>query len=149
MSVYNDSFVSFLNFQTYVAALLRSGNAEVINLARNFLDQTPTEVDTDERGNLKITRRNSTAYSTSFALYLYLIPYEESLGMVLDVAELYFDSASNYSDSDMELAKVCLNLMQNSKEPSIVLMFDLIDAVKVLNRDFNLHILPQSGNRTK
>ena len=132
-------------FQIYVKALLRSGIAEVINLARNFLDQTPTEVDTDEKGNLKITRRSSTAYSTAYALYLYLIPYEESLGMVLDVAELYFDSASNYSDPDMELAKVCLNLMQNSKEPSIVLMFDLIDAVKVLNKDFNLHILPQSG----
>ncbi|CAG7816117.1 unnamed protein product [Allacma fusca] len=137
------------SIKTYVSALLRSGYSDIINLARNFLDQTPTEVETDERGELKITRTNSTAYSTSYALYLYLIPYEESLGMVLEAAELYFDSASNYSDPDMELSKVCLNLMQNSKEPSITYMFDLIDAVKVLNKDFNLHILPQSVRRSQ
>jgi hypothetical protein len=64
----------------------------------------------------------------------------------MNTAQMYFDSASNYADTDIELCKVCMNLMQNLKEPSIALMFDLIDAVKIINKDFQLNILPQSGN---
>lgn len=90
-------------------------------------------------------RRVSSAYSTSFALYLYQIPYEKSLQMILDAAQTYYDSASSYSDPDIDLAKVCLNLMQDLKEPRIAQMFDLIDAVKLLNKDFRLEILPLTG----
>lgn len=65
--------------------------------------------------------------------------------MILDAAQTYYDSASSYSDPDIDLAKVCLNLMQDLKEPRIAQMFDLIDAVKLLNKDFRLEILPLTG----
>lgn len=144
------NFLFFLSVQLYVEALLRSGSAEVISLARDFIDHQPPEVpdDDNESSPNKFTtliRRVSSAYSTAFALYLYLIPYSKSLEMVMAAASHYFDSASNYADPDIELCKSCLNLMQNSKDPQISEIFDLVDAVKLINKDFKLNILPQNG----
>ncbi|XP_021958481.1 neuroblastoma-amplified sequence [Folsomia candida] len=139
-------------FELYVEALLRSGSAEIISLARDFIDhQTPDITENDEdisnttSNNFKtLIRRVSSAYSTAFALYLYLIPYPKSLNMVMAAAYHYFDSASNYADPDIELCKVCLNLMQNPKDPEVSQIYDLIDAVKIVNKDFRLNILPQN-----
>jgi len=130
-----------------VSDLLKSGSADIINLARDFLDKSSTEKpeetgDKDKSRLTSLIRRVSSVYSTSFALYLYQIPYDKSLQMVLDAAQSYYDSASSYSDPDIDLAKNCLNLMQDLKEHSIAQMFDLIDAVKILNKDFRMEILP-------
>jgi len=124
---------------------LKSGSADIINLARDFLDKSVAQKSDDPADESKLRsllRRVSSVYSTSFALYLYQIPYEKGLQMVLDAAQTYYDSASSYSDPDIDLAKVCLNLMQDLKEPKIAQMFDLIDAVKLLNKDFRMEILP-------
>jgi hypothetical protein len=134
--------------------MLQSGTSSVISMARDFIDRSPSE---DENNKIQqqgkssskdfqsIIRRTSSAYSTTFGLYLYLLSYEKSLEMIMDTAQHYYDSASNYLDADIELCKVCLNLLQNPKETKIAQMFDLIDAVKIINKEFNLNILPQTG----
>lgn len=131
--------------------MLKSGSTEVINLARDFLDKSIEERPEDTKNTSRLSslmRRVSSVYSTSFALYLYQLPYDKSLEMILEAALSYFDSASSYSDPDIDLAKVCLNLMQDLKESKITQMFDLIDAVKILNKDFRMEILPLTGNQT-
>ncbi|ODN02446.1 Neuroblastoma-amplified sequence [Orchesella cincta] len=133
----------------YVADLLKSGSAEVINLARDFFDKTVEKPVSDDNSFSRLIRRVSSAYSTSFALYLYQIPYAKGLQMVLDAAQNYFDSSTSYSDPDIDLAKNCLNVMQDLKEPQIAQMFDLIDAVKILNKDFHLEILPLTVRLTR
>ncbi|CAL8069233.1 unnamed protein product [Orchesella dallaii] len=138
-----------LCFEIYVADLLKSGSADIINLARDFFDKTSEKQVSDDGSFSRLIRRVSSAYSTSFALYLYQIPYAKGLQMILDAAQNYFDSASSYSDPDIDLAKVCLNLMQDLKEPEIAQMFDLIDAVKILNKDFRLEILPLTVRLTR
>jgi len=120
-----------------VSALLKTGSCDVISLSKDFLEDHPVPEAS--------ARRTSSAYSTSFALYLYIIPYNRSLEMVLEAAQMYFDSSSNYLDPDIELSKTCLNLLQNSKESSVLCMFDLMDAIKLLHKDFQLNILPYSG----
>ena len=65
--------------------------------------------------------------------------------MILEAAQMYFDSSSNYLDPDIELSKTILNLLQNSNEPTVSYMFDLMDAVKLLNKDFQLNVLPYTG----
>jgi len=130
-----------------VTALLRSGSTDVINLARDFIDRTlPEKSESISENPIRgLVRRVSSAYSSSFSLYLYLIPYERSLEMILESATHYFDSASNFSDPDIELCRSCLNLVPNIKEPAVAQMFDLIDAVKIINRVFLLNVLPQTG----
>jgi len=64
--------------------------------------------------------------------------------MVIRAAQHYFDSAIHYSDPDIELCKVCLKLMQASKEVEICQMFDMIDAIKIINKEFQLSVLPQN-----
>jgi len=141
-----------------VNSLLKSGSADVINLAREFLERSKPEEGTEQGlvpntrtgGLTEFVRRVAdtvSVYSTSYALYLHVIPYEKSLEMVLHSAQLYFDSANDFADSDMKLARVVLNLIDNLKEPSVVYMFDLIDAIKIMNKDFELNILPQSGKK--
>jgi hypothetical protein len=120
-----------------VRSLLRTGSPDIISLAKDFLEKSP--------GGGSDAERTSSAYSPSFALYLYLIPYEKGLEMVLEAAQMYFDSSSNYADPDIELSKACLSLLQNTKNPTVAYIFDLIDAVKLLNKDFQLNILPYAG----
>lgn len=136
-----------LLFQMYVEAVLRSGAVEVISLAHDFIDHRQVDEYSSSGPEIfkKWMRRVSSAYSTTYQQYLYLTPYSQSLEMVLQTALHYFDSASNYMDPDMDLCKACLNLMQNPKEPEISKIYDLIDAVKIINKDFNLNVLPQNG----
>jgi len=122
---------------------LGSGLPEIINLSRDFIGEQLLSADGSGKGP-SMRRGSSSAYSNEYGLYLYLIPYSKSLEMVLRAAQHYFDSAINYSDPDIELCKVCLKLMQTTKELEICQMFDLIDAIKIINKEFQLSVLPQN-----
>lgn len=64
--------------------------------------------------------------------------------LVLDAAKEYFNSSADLSDKVMDLARECLNLVED-QSPALQEEFDLIAALALLD-DFGISILPLQGN---
>lgn len=63
--------------------------------------------------------------------------------LVLDAAKEYFNSSADLSDKVMDLARECLNLIED-RSPALQEEFDLIAALALLD-DFGISILPLQG----
>jgi len=63
--------------------------------------------------------------------------------LVLDAAKEYFNSSADLSDKVMDLARDCLNLIED-RSPALQEEFDLIAALALLD-DFGISILPLQG----
>ena len=64
--------------------------------------------------------------------------------LVLDAAKEYFNSSADLSDKVMDLARECLNLIED-RAPALQEEFNLIAALALLD-DFGISILPLQGN---
>jgi len=56
----------------------------------------------------------------------------------------HFQTFCIRNEIQVELCKVCLKLMQTFKESEVCQMFDMIDAIKIINKEFQLSVLPQN-----
>lgn len=65
--------------------------------------------------------------------------------LVLDAAKEYFNSSADLSDKVMDLARECLNVIED-RSPALQEEFDLIAALALLD-DFGISILPLQGIR--
>ena len=63
--------------------------------------------------------------------------------LVLDAAKEYFNSSADLSDKVMDLARECLNLIED-RSPVLQEEFNLIAALALLD-DFGISILPLQG----
>ncbi|XP_015111242.1 neuroblastoma-amplified sequence [Diachasma alloeum] len=68
------------------------------------------------------------------------ISYPRAIELVVEAARRYFDSSKSLHDPTMELAKACLNLIDED-DKVVQREFDLINALQVLD-EFSLNILP-------
>lgn len=63
--------------------------------------------------------------------------------LVLGAAKEYFNSSADLSDKAMDLARECLNLMED-RQPALQEEFNLIAALALLD-NFGISILPLQG----
>uniref|UniRef100_U3FS09 Neuroblastoma-amplified sequence n=1 Tax=Callithrix jacchus TaxID=9483 RepID=U3FS09_CALJA len=70
----------------------------------------------------------------------YRVSYEKSIDLVLAASREYFNSSTNLTDSCMDLARCCLQLITD-RPPAIQEELDLIEAVGCLE-EFGVKILP-------
>ncbi|KAK2092028.1 hypothetical protein P7K49_028556 [Saguinus oedipus] len=70
----------------------------------------------------------------------YRVSYEKSIDLVLAASREYFNSSTNLTDSCMDLARCCLQLITD-RPPAIQEEVDLIEAVGCLE-EFGVKILP-------
>uniref|UniRef100_A0A0C9RYP9 Nbas_0 protein n=1 Tax=Fopius arisanus TaxID=64838 RepID=A0A0C9RYP9_9HYME len=68
------------------------------------------------------------------------ISYPRAVELVVDAAREYFNASKSLHDPTMDLAKACLNLI-DEEDKQIQGEFDLINALQVLD-EFSLNILP-------
>ncbi|CAE1234400.1 NBAS [Acanthosepion pharaonis] len=109
--------------EIYVASMLCSSDIKVINLAKHYITQQQNEP--------KFLQHVDITVKVSF---------EQSVHLVLNAAQEYFNSASNFSHFSMNMAKTCLNLIKDSSE-DIQKELDLIESLSILE-EFGVSILP-------
>ncbi|XP_017875232.2 neuroblastoma-amplified sequence-like [Ceratina calcarata] len=68
------------------------------------------------------------------------VSYNKAVNLILDASKEYFNSSKSLTDSNMELAKACLNLIVDDNA-QIKEEYDLINSLQILN-EFNIDILP-------
>ncbi|XP_063995592.1 NBAS subunit of NRZ tethering complex-like [Diachasmimorpha longicaudata] len=68
------------------------------------------------------------------------ISYTRAVELIVEAARTYFDSSKSLHDPTMDLAKACLNLIDED-DKVVQKEFDLINALQVLD-EFSLNILP-------
>lgn len=71
------------------------------------------------------------------------IKCSRGMELVLDAAKEYFNSSADLSDKAMDLARECLNLIED-RSSALQEEFDLIAALALLD-DFGITILPLQG----
>ncbi|KAK0092818.1 hypothetical protein PV326_000527 [Microctonus aethiopoides] len=68
------------------------------------------------------------------------VSYDKAVELILQASRDYFNTSRSLNDSNMELSKACLNLIED--ENSLIQMeFELIYSLQILN-EFNIDILP-------
>ena len=82
---------------------------------------------------------------------IFAVDKQSAVQIAIKAAQEYFNACSNYFDSDMDLAKACLNLIQtllvDSKQhpelsKQIAYEYDLMDAMRLIADEFDFSILP-------
>ena len=118
------------NFQSqiYTETLLHSGRRECILLAGRMICKTVMEDDYPLPTNPVSGPRIKCFKGTEF---------------VLEAAKEYFNSSADLSDKVMDLARECLNLIDD-RSPALQEEFKLIAALALLD-DFGISILPLQG----
>ncbi|XP_048583516.1 NBAS subunit of NRZ tethering complex isoform X2 [Nematostella vectensis] len=112
-------------YEIYAETLLYSGHTDNVILAGHMLCKSPLEDDHPApQDPLKGPR----------------VPYAKAVELVLGASKEYFNSSNDLSDSAMDLARACLNLIDD-RPPLIQEEFNLIAALGLLD-DFNVQILP-------
>lgn len=69
------------------------------------------------------------------------VPYVPAVRLVIAAAQEYFNSAQNSKDSILDLARQCLNLMED-KSPQIMAELDLISSLPILEGMNVTRLLP-------
>ncbi|KAL3866901.1 hypothetical protein ACJMK2_044151 [Sinanodonta woodiana] len=117
--------------EIFTASLLCSGKLENIKLAGKLVERT-------ESGLIP----TPTVYT-----FQTRVPYERSIILILSSAQEYFNSSASLSDPCMDLARSCLNLIQD-KHPHIQEEQDLIASLTILE-EFDVSLLPLQVRLTK
>ncbi|KAL5481479.1 hypothetical protein EMCRGX_G021646 [Ephydatia muelleri] len=86
-------------YQVFTESLLCSGQEANIQLASQLLTSS---LQTPSRSESQISK------ATPPSGFSYQLPYDKSVELVVYAAREYFNSAANYRDRDMSLAKSCL-----------------------------------------
>ncbi|XP_057318854.1 NBAS subunit of NRZ tethering complex-like [Microplitis mediator] len=68
------------------------------------------------------------------------VSYDKTVDLVLKASREYFNSSKSLHDSNMELARACIHLIED-ENPLIQEEYDLINSLQILN-EFNINILP-------
>ncbi|KAK3595169.1 hypothetical protein CHS0354_002768 [Potamilus streckersoni] len=110
--------------EIFTASLLCSGKLENIKLAGKLVERT-------ESGQMP----TPTVYT-----FQTRVPYDRSIILILSSAQEYFNSSASLSDPCMDLARSCLNLIQD-KQPQIQEEQDLIASLTILE-EFDVSLLP-------
>lgn len=124
----NKLFHQEITFQIYTETLLHSGKRECIQLAGQMICKTAMEEDYPVPTNPVLGPRIKCTRGTE---------------LVLDAAKEYFNSSADLSDKVMDLARECLNLIED-RSPALQEEFNLIAAFALLD-DFGISILPLQG----
>ncbi|GAB1605191.1 neuroblastoma-amplified sequence-like [Argonauta hians] len=111
------------SLEIFVASLLCSSNLDTINLAKHYI--------TKKAEDTKLSQQND-----GFAR----VPFEKTVKLVLSASQEYFNSALDLSHFSMEMAKSCLNLVEENSK-SIQEELDLIEALSLLG-EFEINVLP-------
>ncbi|KAK2171518.1 hypothetical protein NP493_1055g01018 [Ridgeia piscesae] len=118
-------------YEIFVESLLCSGRLDNIQLAGEMV-QKSCHQDSDHL-------HQSSADSPEGAP-VWKVPYERAVELVLMAAQEYFDSSANLTDSSMDLARACLNVITDVPQ-SVLNELDLIQSLSLLN-GFGVNILP-------
>ncbi|KAK0162101.1 hypothetical protein PV327_008465 [Microctonus hyperodae] len=68
------------------------------------------------------------------------VSYDKAVELILQANRDYFNTSRSLNDSNMELSKACLHLIED-ENPLIQMEFELIYSLQILN-EFNIDILP-------
>ncbi|KAM7430043.1 hypothetical protein ABFA07_019200 [Porites harrisoni] len=112
-------------YEIYTETLLHSGRRECILLAGKMICKTAMEDDYPTPDSPVAGPRIKCAEATE---------------LVLGAAKEYFNSSADLSDKAMDLARECLNLMED-RQPALQEEFNLITALVLLD-NFGISILP-------
>ncbi|CAL1537532.1 unnamed protein product [Lymnaea stagnalis] len=111
--------------EIYVESLMCSGRQETIRLAGQLLERSSSEPQPS-----RASKGNNVEK----------VPYPRAVELALSAAREYFDSSANLSDSCMDLARSCLNLILDSPKP-VQEELDLIASLALLD-EFGVSVLP-------
>lgn len=109
--------------EIYAASMLCSSDIGVINLAKHYITRQRNEPKALQRADITIK-----------------VAFDDSVRLVVNAAQEYFNSATNLSHFSMIMAKTCLNLIEDSSE-DIQKELDLIESLSILE-EFGISILP-------
>ncbi|XP_022807104.1 neuroblastoma-amplified sequence-like isoform X1 [Stylophora pistillata] len=112
-------------YEIYTETLLHSGRQECIQLAGQMICKTAMEDDYPEPTNPVTGPR---------------IKCSRGIELVLEASKEYFNSSADLTDKAMDLARDCLNLIED-RSAALQEEFDLIAALALLD-DFGITILP-------
>uniref|UniRef100_A0AAQ5X5T5 Neuroblastoma-amplified sequence n=1 Tax=Amphiprion ocellaris TaxID=80972 RepID=A0AAQ5X5T5_AMPOC len=114
--------------QVFVQSLLCSSRLENVRLAGQLMHCS------------KVSQDVPVSLSFRGKGYALKVSYDSSVELVLDAAREYFNSSTALTDSCMDLARTCLQLITDCP-PAIQEELDLISALSQLH-DFSVNILP-------
>uniref|UniRef100_A0A3Q1FX53 NBAS subunit of NRZ tethering complex n=1 Tax=Acanthochromis polyacanthus TaxID=80966 RepID=A0A3Q1FX53_9TELE len=114
--------------QVFVQSLLCSSRLENVRLAGQLMHCS------------KVSQDVPVSLSFRGKGYALKVSYDSSVQLVLDAAREYFNSSTALTDSCMDLARTCLQLITDCP-PAIQEELDLISALSQLH-DFSVNILP-------
>ncbi|XP_006880730.1 PREDICTED: neuroblastoma-amplified sequence-like [Elephantulus edwardii] len=114
-------------YEVFTESLLCSSHLENIHLAGQMMHCTAGSINPPT----SIPHKGKTQYRVS---------YEKSIDLVLAASREYFNSSTNLTDSCMDLARCCLELITD-RPPSVQEELDLIQALGYLE-EFGVKILP-------
>ncbi|XP_042637798.1 neuroblastoma-amplified sequence [Orycteropus afer afer] len=114
-------------YEIFTESLLCSSHLENIHLAGQMMHCTASSINPPA----SIAHKGKTQYRVS---------YEKSIDLVLAASKEYFNSSTNLTDSCMDLARCCLQLITD-RPTAIQEELDLIQALGCLE-EFGVKILP-------
>ncbi|KAK3097270.1 hypothetical protein FSP39_008222 [Pinctada imbricata] len=119
--------------EIFTESLLCSSTKENITLAGEFMERSESE-----------NRPTVHTYPQQPK-----VPYNKSIQLVLSAAREYFNSSADLTDSCMDLARACLNLIRDTPPPEdIQEELDLIASLALLD-DFGVATLPLQVRMSK
>eukprot|EP00731_Ephydatia_muelleri_P015825 Em0009g249a len=118
-------------YQVFTESLLCSGQEANIQLASQLLTSS---LQTPSRSESQISK------ATPPSGFSYQLPYDKSVELVVYAAREYFNSAANYRDRDMSLAKSCLALIKDCPA-AIQSELNLFSSLEIVE-GFGLGLLP-------
>jgi len=124
-------------YKILVSHILCSGIEDNLSLAKELLTVTRQKLkeDSHHASASKPKRKMPQLTNSSFVL-----PYDDSVSLVLDAAKEYFNSGANLIDPILDLSRKSLSIIEDSP-PLVQYELDLIAALGILH-DFDLNILP-------
>eukprot|EP00794_Sanderia_malayensis_P009896 gene9896-10909_t len=137
--VYNVISVSEL-YEIYVKHLLHSGIEDNLNLAKELLTCSHEKKKTADHHGTPTTEKQTKKPTKRLTNALHVMPHDDSVSLVLDAAREYFNAGANLMDSSMDLARKCLDIIED-RPASIQVELDLIGALGILD-DFGVNMLP-------
>ena len=128
--------IAFCFLQIFALSVMCSGDFEGIELGSQLLTcpfPFPIQPQSTQRGS-----RSSS--SLTGGVFSYRLPEAESAQLVLTAAKEYTNAAARVSDSEVGLAKKCLQLLGNSTKEAVSEM-NLIRAFEMLD-GLGLEVIP-------
>ncbi|XP_077009351.1 NBAS subunit of NRZ tethering complex isoform X2 [Tamandua tetradactyla] len=117
-------------YEIFTESLLCSSRLENIHLAGQMMHCSACSINPPAA----LVHKGKTQYRVS---------YEKSVDLVLAASREYFNSSTNFTDSCMDLARCCLQLIEDGPS-AIQEELDLIQALERLE-EFGVKILPLQG----